>query len=369
MLLFWETTKACALACRHCRAEAVPEPLSGELSASEGRRLLDDVATFTPRPPVVIFTGGDPFMRPDLFALAEHARTRGLAIGFAPSVTPRLTRDVARRMRAVGARTVSISVDGARAATHEGVRGVPGHFAETDAAVRMLVDEGHTVQINTTVMRANVDELADVAALVAGWSAHVWEVFFLVGVGRGAVLDALSPAEHEDVVHFLVDAAGHRFVVRTVEAPFFRRVVAQRAAMPASGDPAATFGLGPLYRRLATHLAARLGPPGPSRAQSLGTRDGRGILFVAHDGDVYPAGFLPVTLGNVRERSVVELYREDPLLRAIRATRFGGRCGVCDFAERCGGSRARAFATSGDPLGEDPACAYRPGAGGSSATA
>ena len=361
MLLFWETTKACTLACRHCRAEAVPRPLPGELSTAEGMRLLDDVATFTPRPPVVVFTGGDPFMRPDLFELAEHARTRGLPLGFAPSVTPLLTREVARRMRDVDAKTISVSLDGAHAETHEGVRGIHDHFARTEEAVRMLVDEGHTVQINTTVMRRNVEELADLAALVHAWGAHIWEVFFLVRVGRGTELEELSPAENEDVVHFLYEAACHRVIVRTVEAPFFRRVVAERAALPVGLDPAAHFGLGGLYVRLSARLQEHLGAPGRSRAQSLGTRDGKGIIFVAHDGDVYPAGFLPVTLGNVRARSIVDVYRDDPLLRAIRSSRFGGRCGVCEYADRCGGSRARAFATFGDALAEDPACAYRPG--------
>ena len=362
MLLFWETTKACALACRHCRAEAMPQPAPGQLSTAEGLRLLEDAARFTPRSPVVIFTGGDPLMRPDLFTLAERARALGMALGFAPSVTPLLTREAARRMRAVGAKTISLSLDGACALTHDAVRGVDGHFARTEEAVRMLVDEGHTVQINTTVMRANAEELADVAALIAGWGAHIWEVFFLIGVGRGAELAALSAAENEDVVHFLYEASCHGFVVRTVEAPFFRRVVAERSALPPGLDAGNHFGLGGLYRRLASRLRERIGPPGRSRAQSLGTRDGKCILFVSHDGDVYTSGFLPIVLGNVRTRSIVEIYRGDPLLRAIRAAHFGGRCGVCELADRCGGSRARAFATSGDPLSDDPACAYLPGA-------
>jgi radical SAM protein len=369
MLLFWETTKACRLACRHCRAEAVPGGLPGQLSTAEGFRLLDEAAAFTPRPPVVIFTGGDPFMRPDLFDLAAHARALGMPIGFAPSVTPLLTRDMARRMRDVGSKTISISLDGAHATTHEGVRRIDDHFARTEEAVRMLVDEGHTVQINTTVMRRNVEELADLAALVAAWGAHIWEVFFLVRVGRGSELDELTPPENEDVVHFLHEASCYGFIVRTVEAPFFRRVVAQRAAMPSGTDPAACFGLGPLYRRLSTRLRELLGAPGRSRAQSMGTRDGKGILFVSHDGDVYPAGFLPVPLGNIRSHNIVEIYREHPLLRAIRAARFSGRCGVCEFADRCGGSRARAFASFGDALAEDPACAYRPGATSSAAPA
>ena len=362
MLLFWETTKACGVACRHCRAEAIAEPMPGQLSPAQGLRLLDDVAAFTPRPPVVIFTGGDPFMRSDLFELAAHARRRDIPFGFAPSVTPLLTRDVARRMKEAGAKAVSISLDGADADTHEHVRRIDGHFRKTEEAVRLLVDEGHVVQINTTVMRGNVEQLADIAGLVAAWGAHIWEVFFLIHVGRGSALEELTPAENEDVVHFLYDASHHGFVVRTVEAPFFRRVVAQRRALAPGADAARAFGLGGLYGRLATRLGALLGSPGSSRAQSAGTRDGKGILFVAHDGDVYPAGFLPLRLGNVKDENVVALYRDHPILKAIRNTAFDGRCGVCDFADACGGSRARAFAVTGDPLGEDPACAYQPAA-------
>ncbi|HZP90258.1 MAG TPA: TIGR04053 family radical SAM/SPASM domain-containing protein [Actinomycetota bacterium] len=363
ILLFWETTRACGLACRHCRAEAIAAALPGQLSTAEGLRLIDDLGGFAPRRPVLIFTGGDPFMREDPWELSARARAVGLPIGFAPSVTPRLTEEVARRMREEGARTVSISLDGADPATHEGVRGVAGHFAQTEQAVRMLVREGLSVQINTTVMRSNVEQLADIAGLVASWGARIWEVFFLIRVGRGVGLDELSPQENEDVVHFLFEASRYGFVVRTVEAPFFRRVVAERRALGTGVDPAARFGLGPLHGRLVGRLHALLGPPGESRAQSVGTRDGKGILFVAHDGDVFPAGFLPVRLGNVREDNVVRLYREHPLLGAIRGASFSGRCGRCEFADACGGSRSRAYATAGDPLGEDPACAYLPGPG------
>lgn len=362
ILLFWETTKACKLACKHCRAEAIADAMPGQLTTEEGRKLIDDLRAFTPRFPVIVFTGGDPFMRDDLFELAAHARSYGMPIGFAPSVTPLLTHENGARMWEAGAKTVSISLDGATAATHEGIRGVEDHFRRTEDAVRMLVAEGHTVQINTTVMRRNVEELADVAALLSDWGAHIWEVFFLIRVGRGSELEELTPAENEDVVHFLYEASRYGFIVRTVEAPFFRRVVAQRREAGPDADPVSTFGLGPLYERLTARLREGLGEPGASRAQSVGTRDGKGILFVGHDGDVYPAGFLPYRLGNVRRDDVVALYRDHPLLRSIRATQFGGRCGSCPYADACGGSRARAFASFGDALGEDPACAFQPAA-------
>jgi radical SAM protein len=353
ILVFWETTKACGLSCRHCRAEAISEPQPGQLSTEEGLRLVEDLARFEPNRPVLIFTGGDPFMRPDLFDLAGRARSLGLPIGFAPSVTPLLDRDAAIRMREVGAKTVSISLDGANRETHDGIRGVPGHLRHTEEVVRLLVEEGLHVQVNTTVMRRNVRELAEVAALVHRWGAHVWEVFFLIRVGRGTELEELAPSENEDVAAFLHDASRYGFVVRTVEAPFFRRVVS-------AGRPGGVPALGTLHEELTSRLGELIGPPlGPARARSAGTRDGKGVLFVSHAGDLYPSGFLPVRLGNVCLDDVVRVYRESPLLRSIRDAEFSGRCGVCGFSDVCGGSRARAFA-AGDPLGEDPACAYDP---------
>ncbi len=358
ILVFWETTRACELACRHCRAQAMPEPLPGQLTTGEGLAFIESLTGFGTRSPVLILTGGDPFMRADLFELVAHARSRGIPVGLAPSVTHRLTEGALSRLYDLGVRSVSLSLDGARAATHDAIRGIPRHFDRTIQALHLLVRLGFTVQVNTTVMRDNVEELADVAALLASIGVDVWEVFFLVPVGRGTEVTELTPMECEDVAHFLVDASGYGLVVRTVEAPFFRRVVVERREDD-SADVAEAFSLGPLYRNLASRLRARLGDRRQrSKAHTVGTRDGKGIIFVAHDGEVFPAGFLPIGLGNVREESIVELYRSHPLLREIRAAAFSGRCGACGFRDLCGGSRSRAYAATGDPLGDDPACVY-----------
>ena len=357
MLVFWETTRACGVACRHCRAAALTTPLPGELDVTEGRDLIDQVAGFGRPYPILVLTGGDCLLRPDLFELVEHAKNLGIPVALSPSVTPALSAEMIERIATSGVRAVSISLDGATAATHEGVRAIEHHFDDTVAAIRALVAAGLDVQINTTVMRENLDELADIAALVQSTGAHVWEVFFLVHVGRGVATNAITPAEHEDVCHFLFDASAYEFIVRTVEAPFFRRVVAARRAggeAPASAT----------YRALTARLSDQLGAPTrkPS-AHTAATRDGKGILFVAYDGEVYPAGFLPLGLGNLRERPLSEIYRDNEVLREIRGTAFEGRCGRCEYADLCGGSRARAFAVDGNPLGEDPACVYEPVAG------
>lgn len=359
LLLFWEITKACPLACAHCRAHAQRGPAPGELTTEEALRFLKDVAGFGAPSPILVLTGGDPLSRPDFFELLERARAEGLRVALAPAVSHALSGATMTRLRELGVRAISISLDGARASTHERIRNVPGHFERTRRALSELVEHGFTVQVNTTVMPANVEELAEIAALLKELGVDVWEVFFLVQVGRGARVAELSAAECEDVAHFLYDAASYGFVVRTVEAPFFRRVVAARLDAPSDEPAEARFELGPLYRRLASGLRARLGPPTTRpRATSAGTRDGNGILFVGHDGAVSPAGFLPVHLGNVRDDSVVALYREHPLLVAIRRAELRGRCGACEHRWLCGGSRSRAFAATGDPLGADPACAY-----------
>jgi radical SAM protein len=354
MLVFWETTRACLLACRHCRASATAKAPPGELTTAEGYALIDQVAEFGRPYPILVLTGGDCLLRPDLFDLVGHAVSVGIPVCLSPSVTPLLDTGMIGQIARSGVRAVSVSLDGCRAQTHDGVRGIAGHFDKTVTAIGQLAAAGVTVQVNTTVMAHNVEELPGAAALLARAGAHIWEVFFLIQVGRGTAAAPLSPAGHEDVCHFLYDASAYGFIVRTVEAPFFRRIVAERrAGRPAPGSA--------LYQRLSADLTGLLGPATrqPS-AHTAPTRDGKGIVFIAHDGQVYPAGFLPLGLGSIRTRPLREIYTSDPLLQSIRAARFTGRCGACEYADLCGGSRARAYAATGDPLGPDPACPYQP---------
>lgn len=382
-LVFWETTKACPLACVHCRAvaRALPEP--DELTTEEGLRLIDELGSGPPPHPVLVLTGGDCLLRSDLLELAEHAQGARVPVAIAPAVSPLFTDSTLTALRRRGVRHLSISLDGATAATHEGVRQVAGHFEATVEAISRAAALGFQVQVNTAVMRDNVEELAEVAVLLRRLGVRIWEVFFLVTVGRGSDVGEISAEEAEQVCHFLVEAARRGFVVRTVEAPFYRRVLTERALASASGEP---FDAGVVANRIAQHrapgavavpppaarddvsgrglaarlvstLASSLGPPtGPVVAPTTGTRDGKGVIFVAHNGDVFPSGFLPLPIGNVRAAGLLSLYREHPLLRAVRAGRFSGRCGSCEHRDLCGGSRARAYAAGGDPLGSDPAC-------------
>ena len=368
LMVFWETTKACGLTCLHCRADAISHPLPGQLGTQEGLRMIEEIASFGLPRPILVLTGGDVLMRPDALTLARRAVQLGIPTCISPSVTALLSEQSARAWRDLGVRAVSLSLDGARPATHDHIRGIPGHHQRTLEATAGLLKAGLRVQINTTVMAGNIEEVAEVAALMAELGVPVWEVFFLVETGRGSSLQATTALANEEICHFLFDASHYGFVVRTVEAPFFRRVARWRLEREASvGHQEAAevirrdFGLGDLYMRLRSGLEARLGAARTRPAShTASTRDGKGIVFVSHDGSVYPSGFLPLGLGNVRNEALVAIYRDAALLRSIRAGKFQGRCGRCPFVDLCGGSRARAFAASGDPLGEDPGCAYIP---------
>lgn len=354
MLVFWEITRSCLLACKHCRASASPGALPGQLDHAEGMHLIDQVAAFGKPYPILVLTGGDCLLREDVFDLVAHATELGVPVCLSPSVTPMLTPEAITRMASSGVKAVSLSLDGACAETHDGVRGIPGHFEKSLPAIKAIVDAGIKLQINTTVMSGNVHELPDIAKIMKDYGVDMWEVFFLVHVGRGEATGAISPEEHEDVCHFLYDASHHGFVVRTVEAPFFRRVVHERR----TGGPVPQTEL---YAELSGRLVDLCGEGTPrASAHTAATRDGKGIVFVAHDGQVYPAGFLPLELGSVRDVPLADIYRDHPTLKAIRAAQFSGKCGACEYADLCGGSRARAFASSGDPLGEDTACPYVP---------
>ncbi len=368
LLVFWETTRACLLACKHCRASALAAPLPGQLSPQLGEDLIRQVLGFGRPAPVLVLTGGDVLMRPDAYELATYAISLGIPTCLSPSVTPMLTEAAIQRMKRIRVRAVSISLDGAESRTHERIRGITGHFEATLQTIRALLAADLRVQVNTTVMRINVEELADTAAIVRALGAQMWEVFFLIGVGRGAQLSELDAQTNEEVFHFLFDASRYGFVVRAVEAPFFRRVsLWRREREEMLGRPESLeevqswFGLGDLYGRLRQRLEEVMGP-GRSRAavHTVSTRDGKGVIFVAHDGQIHPSGFLPLPLGEVQTRGLRETYRNHPLLQAIRSAHFNGRCGACDYRDICGGSRARAFATSGDPLAEDPGCAFDP---------
>ena len=332
--VYWEVTRACDLACVHCRAEAASRADPSELDTRGGLRLLEQIAAAGPPRPHVILTGGDPLKRDDLFQLIASAHALGLHVSVSPSATPRLTEEAIDRLRVAGVEAISLSIDGSTSEEHDALRGVRGCFDRTMAAAKRATEVGLPFQVNTLVSRETLGDLPSIESLVRSIHADRWSLFFLVTVGRGSMLEAISASEAEGLLAWLAERALEPGpVMTTTEAPQFRRVVAEQ-------------------RR----------PGGaPIRGHGAGIRDGNGVMFIGHDGAVSPSGFLPLSAGNAKLENPIRLYRESPLFRALRnADGFGGRCGRCEYRFVCGGSRARAYAATGDPLAEDPLCTYQP---------
>ncbi len=356
LLLFWEVTRACPLACIHCRASAIRQPLPGELSPEEGAAVVEQAAQFDPKP-LLVLTGGDPMQRGDLLERVAQGHDLDLRVSVAPAATESLGPEAFRSLREAGATSVSLSLDGATAEVHDGIRGQPGTWRRTIQAVADAREAGLRTQVNTVVLRRNVNELPGIFAFLREAGAFAWEVFFLVRTGRAVDLEELSPWEYEQVCNFLYDATGCGVAVRTTEGPQFRRVALQRQG----GAPPPPRGQGPLYWSLRRELVERCGEPGRSEVRIVPTRDGKGILFVAHNGTVHPSGFLPLPCGNVRKTTLSRAYLEDGTLKTFRDDeRLKGRCFQCSYRSVCGGSRARAYASYGDAFAEDPACPYVP---------
>ncbi|MHB8606375.1 MAG: TIGR04053 family radical SAM/SPASM domain-containing protein [Thermoplasmatota archaeon] len=351
LIVFWEMTKACALACVHCRARAQRRPAPGELTTGEGLALIEEIARWGDPPPRLVLTGGDPLERADLLELVRAAHARGVSVALAPAASRLLTHDAIKDLALAGAWGIALSLDGASPGTHDAFRRFPGAFARVAEAIDWAQEAGLATQINTVAHRGNVDELPRIFTLVRELGVDAWEVIPLIPTGRAARLPALTPLEMESILHFLEDASGYGVRVHAAEAPASRRVALtrRRGGRGPLDDP--------LYARLRHGLVVRFGEPRESSGPLGTTRSGAGVVFVAADGAVMPSGFLPVSGGNVREVPLARVYREAPLFRALREPRrFERPCGTCEFRDACGGSRARAFAATGDPLGADPSC-------------
>jgi len=365
-IVIWEATRACALACQHCRATAVPMRDPQELNTAQACALMDQVVGFGSPPPFFVITGGDPFERPDLFELVAHGASIRLPVAVSPSGTEALNRDNLSRLYDAGAHAISLSVDGATAGTHDAFRGVGGSYDLTLRGWQQARELGLKVQINTTVTPSNLRELPDILAKIREMGVMTWSVFFLVPTGRGQHLPQLTPQQADDVLNFCYDA--DKIVsLKTTEAPSFRRVCVQRIVCERLGlDPVTELALGADYRYLSERLA-ELGLEGANhlRRPPLRVNAARGFVFISHTGDVYPSGFLPSRAGNVREQPLPDIYRSSDLFVALRDPDAPpGRCGRCEFRQVCGGSRPRAFGATADLLADDPLCAYVPGSFG-----
>jgi len=340
----WEVTRACPYRCRHCRAEAQPRRHPLELTTHEALHLVDQIKEFGD--PILVVTGGDPMMRPDLFDILAYASWRGLRVALTPTTTGRVTARALARARQAGVRRIAISIDGPEPEVHDAFRGMRGSFRTAMHIALEARQQGLPLQVNTTLTRLNFHLLEAMGEMVGKLEAVQWSIFFLVPTGRALLEDMLSPQQHEEAFHRIYELAqAAPYDVKVTAAPAYRRVVIQRG-----GGKGLARVAGAGYR-----FQDGLHRP------SVGVNDGKGFLFISHVGEVYPSGFLPLAVGNVRRESVVELYRNAPLMRHLRdPTMLKGRCGRCPYREVCGGSRARAYALTGDPFAEDPTCIYDP---------
>ncbi len=339
--VYWETTQACALACRHCRAEAQPEPAPGELTFEEGVAFLRQIVEFGEPLPQLILTGGDPLARKDLFDLIDEARRLGIGVSITPAATPLLTRDVLVRLKEHSVEGLGLSLDGSTAARHDSIRGVDGTFDRTIQAMRWAQELKMPLQVNTLASAETAGDVPAIYKLLKPLGVARWSLFFLISVGRGKVLQPLSPPASEELMGWVYETSRVApFIVATTEAPSYRRVALERMrAEGMTGDEIKRSGV----------------------ARGFGIRDGHGIMFVSNTGDICPAGFLPLVAGNVRQDRVVEIYRNAPLFQSLHDySKFEGRCGFCEYGALCGGSRARAYAATGEPLETDPLCEYQP---------
>jgi radical SAM protein len=365
-LAIWEVTQSCDLACKHCRAAAQPIAHPDELTNAEGKALIDQIASMGV--PIFVFTGGDPLKRADVFELIRYAADKGVQVALTPSATPLLTREAIFKLKEAGLVRLGISLDGSTPEIHDTFRGLPGAYARTIQAIEWANEAGIPIQVHTTISRHNAHDLDGLCVLFEKLAIVMWNVFFLVPVGRGQLNDLLDAHEFERIFGQIYKLSQRvNFQIKTTEAMHYRRYLLQNNLEERRVSHANMTGNGqghPGGAKPATYEPGAPTSDAKTRTASWATRrvnDGKGFLFVSHVGNVYPSGFLPIHAGNIRETPLSEIYRNAPIFKSLRDTsKLEGKCGACEYKEICGGSRARAYAVTGDPLAQEPCCIYQP---------
>ncbi|MEL3972787.1 TIGR04053 family radical SAM/SPASM domain-containing protein [Rossellomorea oryzaecorticis] len=352
-IVIWELTRACELHCLHCRAEAQYKRHPLELDFEEGKKLIDDI--YEMNNPMLVFTGGDPLMRPDVYDIVSYAIQRGVRVSMTPSATPNVTKESIEKAKEVGLARWAFSLDGPTAEVHDHFRGTSGSFDLTMNAINYIHELQLPLQINTVISRYNVDMLEEMAELVEELNCVLWSVFFLVPIGRGKEADMISPLEHEKVFRWLNQLSLRvPFDIKTTAAQHYRRVVISEKMRQNKDEQKK------IQYQDALHSGKTGQFDGLGRAPR-GINDGNGFVFISHIGDVYPSGLLPIKAGNVRQQPLSEIYRHSPIFKDLRnPDKYKGKCGQCEFRYVCGGSRSRAYALTGDYLESEPACVYIP---------
>jgi heme b synthase len=344
-LIAWEVTRSCPLACRHCRAAAQAGPYQGEFSTAECERMLSSIAASAK--PIIILTGGEPLLRADIGHLAAFGTGLGLRMVLATCGTL-LTDEKCAELRDAGVQRLSLSIDGATAESHDGLRGVSGAFDGVMRALETARRCGLPFQINTTVTRGNVAQLPAIFELALQQQAVSFHPFLLVPTGRGRQLreELLDAQEYERALEWIFEHRNHPAMsMKPTCAPQYFRLLRQRGADAGPG-----------------HGHGHHSGPGLDTL-SKGCLGGQGFAFISHTGEVQICGFLELSAGNVRDHDFAfeRIWQDSAFLKSIRAIdTYHGRCGYCEFRRVCGGCRARAYALSGDYLAEEPACDYQP---------
>jgi heme b synthase len=341
-LVAWETTRNCNLACVHCRASATMGPYEGELDTAASLRLMDQIAEVGR--PIVILTGGEPLMRPDIYEIAAYGNDKGLRMVMAFNGTL-VTEAVAAKLAEAGIRRVSVSLDGSNAETHDRFRGVRGAFDGALQGIRLARAAGIEFQINTTITQANLAEMPKIQKLAESLGAAAHHIFLLVPTGRGKYIidQAITAEEYESTLNWFYDQKGKTpLQLKATCAPHYYRILRQRARRDGRTVTFKTDGLDAVTR---------------------GCLGGTGFCFVSHRGIVQPCGFLVLNCGDVTQTSFAEIWRRSEIFLSLRTfDNLKGKCGACEYKRVCGGCRARAYEATGDYLAEEPLCSYQPAA-------
>jgi len=339
-LVAWETTRNCNLACLHCRASATHGPFSGELDTQAALRLLDQIAEVGK--PIVILTGGEPLLRPDIFEIAQYGTNKGLRMVMAPNGTL-ITETTVRQMIDAGIKRISVSLDGAARESHDRFRGVEGAFDGALRGIKLAKDAGLEFQINTTITKTNLDEIPLIQDLAVELGAIAHHIFLLVPTGRGKYIvdQEITAAEYERTLNWFYDQREKTpLQLKATCAPHYYRILRQRAKQDGKPVTFKTHGLDAVTR---------------------GCLAGTGFCFISHTGVVQPCGFLDINSGNVTQTSFADIWQRSDVFLALRNSKeLKGKCGKCEFIKVCGGCRARAYEATGDFLTEEPLCSYQP---------
>ena len=342
LLIYWELTRACDLVCKHCRANSIKNPEPNELNTNQIFKIIDDIRENFSKNTTIVFTGGDPLKRNDLFEIIDYTRKKGVRFALAPSATNLITYKIIEKLKESGVESISLSLDSHNPDIHDKIRGVEKTFQRTVELANIINSLNINLQINTLIYKENYNDLERMYEfLEKNIKPHRWSLFLLIKTGRGTELEEPTASEVEKFNNRLYKIhKNSSFLIKTTELHHYRRTFIKR--MINEGKSIEEIKKTSIYR-------------------GAGIRDGNGIIFISSKGFVYPSGFLPLIVGNLKKNILSDIYKNSSLLKKLRdPDNFEGKCGYCEFRYICGGSRARAFAKTKNPFSSEPLCLYKP---------